>query len=94
MFVSTGLLDQLKKTESRGDALPNDSLSQMLDDAQRMVTEMENRNFTPQKTAAEQEKDKAKKCMIISLQNCFIKALMWFNKFWYFFRESVKYQSH
>ncbi|XP_041847231.1 laminin subunit alpha-3-like [Melanotaenia boesemani] len=57
------LLDQLKNSESRGDSFPNDSLAKMLEDAQRMVKEMENRNFTPQKTAAEKEKDEAKKLL-------------------------------
>lgn len=56
------LLDQLKEAGSSGDAVPNENLSKMLEDAQRMVKEMEDRNFTPQKTAAEKERDKAKKC--------------------------------
>lgn len=58
----TALLDQLKDGGSRGDNDPNQSLTKMLDEAQRMVREMENRNFTPQKTAAEDERDEAKKC--------------------------------
>lgn len=56
------LLDQLKDTGTSGDKPPNEDLSQMLKDAQRMVKEMQDRNLTPQKTAAEKEKDAAKKC--------------------------------
>ncbi|XP_031150036.1 laminin subunit alpha-3 isoform X3 [Sander lucioperca] len=55
------LLDQLKEA-GRGD-VPNENLSKMLEDAQRMVKEMENRNFTPQKAAAEKERDEAKKLL-------------------------------
>lgn len=55
------LLNQLKNTENRGD-VPSTNLSKLLEEAQRMVKEMKNRNFTPQKTAAEEEKDEAQKC--------------------------------
>lgn len=61
------LLDQLKEAGTSGDMVPNENLAKILEDAQRMVTEMQDRNFTPQKTAAEKEKDEAKKRMIISL---------------------------
>lgn len=61
MFAA--LLDQLKEAGTSGDMLPNESLAKMLEDAERMVNEMRNRNFTPQKTAAEKERDEAKKCM-------------------------------
>ncbi|XP_061588324.1 laminin subunit alpha-3-like isoform X2 [Cololabis saira] len=57
------LLDKLNNEGNRGDALPNDSLGKMLEDAQRMVKEMEKRNFTPQKTSAEKERDEAKKLL-------------------------------
>ncbi|KAK5860005.1 hypothetical protein PBY51_021515 [Eleginops maclovinus] len=57
------LLDQLKDTGTSGDKPGNDNLTQMLEDAKRMVKEMQNRNFTPQKTAAEKEKDEAKKLL-------------------------------
>lgn len=57
-------LNQLQNEGGRGDSIPNESLAKMLEDAQRMVKEMENRNFTPQKTAAEKERDEAKKCKI------------------------------
>lgn len=60
------LLDQLKEAGTSGDMLPNENLAKMLEDAQRMVKEMENRNFTPQKRAAEKERDEAKKCKILS----------------------------
>ncbi|XP_056148615.1 laminin subunit alpha-3-like [Lampris incognitus] len=59
------LLDQLKKigTSAGGDILPGKDLRKMLDEAQRMVKEMEERNFTPQKNAAEKERDEAKKLL-------------------------------
>ncbi|GLD51077.1 laminin subunit alpha-3 isoform X4 [Lates japonicus] len=56
------LLDQLEAGTS-GDKVPNGSLTKMLEDAQRMVKEMEERDFTPQKTAAEKERDEAKKLL-------------------------------
>ncbi|KAM9718848.1 laminin subunit alpha-3-like isoform 1-T1 [Menidia menidia] len=56
------LLDQLKN-EGRGDSLPNESLAKMLEEAQRMVNEMEDKDFTPQRTAAEKEKEEAKKLL-------------------------------
>ncbi|KAM9349369.1 laminin subunit alpha-3-like [Symphorus nematophorus] len=56
------LLDQLK-SGTNGDMVPNENLAKMLEDAQRMVNEMEKRNFTPQKTAAEKERDEAKKLL-------------------------------
>lgn len=63
----SALLDQLKEAGTSGDMLPNENLAKMLQDAQRMVKEMDNRNFTPQKTAAEKERDEAKKRKIFSL---------------------------
>lgn len=45
-----------------GSTLPSKDLEKMLKDAEGMVNEMEKRNFTPQKTAAEKEKNEAKKC--------------------------------
>lgn len=57
------LLDQLKESGTSGDMVPNENLAKMLEDAQRMVNEMEKRNFTPQKTAAEKERDEAKKLL-------------------------------
>ncbi|XP_028448188.1 laminin subunit alpha-3 isoform X2 [Perca flavescens] len=56
------LLDQLKEADTSGD-VPNENLSKMLEDAQRMVKEMENRNFTSQKAAAEKEREEAKKLL-------------------------------
>lgn len=86
LCVFEALLDQLKEGGTSGD-VTNENVGKMLEDAQRMVKDMENRNFTPQKTAAEKERDEAKKRMIISLylqiveskplQNCFIKAVAW-----------------
>ncbi|XP_071346604.1 laminin subunit alpha-3-like isoform X2 [Trachinotus anak] len=52
------LLDQLD-----AGVVPNEDLAKMLEDAQRLVNEMEKRNFTPQKTAAEKERDEAKKLL-------------------------------
>ncbi|XP_067330961.1 laminin subunit alpha-3-like isoform X5 [Channa argus] len=57
------LLDQLNEAGNRGDMRPNESLTRMLEEAQRMVKEMENRNFTPQITAAEKERDEARKLL-------------------------------
>lgn len=61
------LLNQLKMkneaggTGGRGDT-PTENLDKMLEEAERMVTEMKERDFTPQKTAAEKERDEAQKC--------------------------------
>lgn len=65
-FVSEALLDQLEAGTS-GDTVPSESLTKMLEEAQRMVKEMEERDFTPQKTAAEKERDEAKKRTKLSL---------------------------
>ncbi|XP_026231324.1 laminin subunit alpha-3 isoform X2 [Anabas testudineus] len=56
------LLDQVDGG-SRGDTFSNQHLTNLLEDAQRMVKEMEKRNFTPQATAAEKEKEEAKKLL-------------------------------
>ncbi|XP_061652306.1 laminin subunit alpha-3-like isoform X5 [Phyllopteryx taeniolatus] len=56
------MLDQLKDG-SGGGTQPGENVSKMLEEAQRMVKEMENRNFTPQKTAADKERDKASKLL-------------------------------
>ncbi|XP_029970340.1 laminin subunit alpha-3-like isoform X2 [Salarias fasciatus] len=56
------LLDQLQNEGNRGDT-PNVNLAKLLEDAKKMVDEMEKRNFTPQKTAAEKERDEAKKLL-------------------------------
>lgn len=61
------LLDQLKDAGASGDTVPNESLAKMLEDAKRMIKEMQDRNFSPQKTAAEKERDEAKKRTILSL---------------------------
>ncbi|XP_077376610.1 laminin subunit alpha-3 isoform X2 [Festucalex cinctus] len=57
-----GLLDQLKDTDSAG-TQPSESVAKMVEQAQRMVKEMEDRNFTPQKTAADKERDEARKLL-------------------------------
>ncbi|XP_028329557.1 laminin subunit alpha-3 isoform X2 [Gouania willdenowi] len=56
------LLDQLKNEGNRGDT-PNENFAKLLEDAERMVDEMRNRDFTPQKTAAEKELEEAKKLL-------------------------------
>ncbi|XP_040910690.1 laminin subunit alpha-3-like isoform X2 [Toxotes jaculatrix] len=57
------LLEQLKEAGTSGETLPSESLAKMLEEAQRMVKEMQDRNFTPQKTAAEKERDEAMKLL-------------------------------
>lgn len=42
--------------------VPSGNLAKLLEEAERMVNEMENKNFTPPKTAAEKEREEAKKC--------------------------------
>ncbi|XP_057713314.1 laminin subunit alpha-3-like isoform X2 [Corythoichthys intestinalis] len=58
-----GLLDQLKDAGSSGGTPPSENAAKMLEDARRMVKEMENRNFTPQKSAADKERDEARKLL-------------------------------
>ena len=57
------LLDQLKEagTSASGDSQLSEDLAKLLDEAERMVDEMALRNLNPQKTAAEKERDEAKK---------------------------------
>ncbi|XP_062413741.1 laminin subunit alpha-3-like isoform X1 [Pungitius pungitius] len=57
------LLDQLKDAGTGGDVMPNENLAKILEEAQRLVKEMKERNFIPQKTAAEKERDKAEKLL-------------------------------
>lgn len=56
------LLDQLQEAGTSGETVPSENLGKLLDEAQRMVKEMEDRDFTPQKIAAEDERKEAKKC--------------------------------
>lgn len=56
----------LKQLQEDGTKVPSENLGKLLEEAQRMVNEMENRDFTPQKTAAEKERDEAKKCKEMS----------------------------
>lgn len=58
------LLDQLKDGGTTGGGVPSENLAKMLADAESMVKEMENRNFTPQKKAAVKERDEAEKCKL------------------------------
>ncbi|XP_008332400.1 laminin subunit alpha-3 isoform X3 [Cynoglossus semilaevis] len=57
------LLDQLKEGDTRGDSVTSENLAKMMEEAQRMVKEMENKDFDPQKTAAERERDEAEKLL-------------------------------
>lgn len=41
--------------------MTSENLAKMMEEAQRMVKEMENKDFDPQKTAAERERDEAEK---------------------------------
>ena len=59
------LLDQLKEAGASGDAVPSENLSKVLEEAQHLVKEMKDRNFDPQKDAAEKERDEAKKRTIL-----------------------------
>lgn len=56
------LVDQLQEADTSGEMVPSENLGKLMDEAKRMVEEMENRDFTPQKTAAEKERDEARKC--------------------------------
>lgn len=60
------LLDQLKEGGTSGETMPTENHRELLDEARRMVKEMEERDFRPQKTAAEEERDAAKKCKEMS----------------------------
>uniref|UniRef100_A0A4W5NWT6 Laminin alpha domain-containing protein n=1 Tax=Hucho hucho TaxID=62062 RepID=A0A4W5NWT6_9TELE len=57
------LLQQLKESGSSGGVVPSENLAKMLSEAERMVKEMEKRNFNPQKDAAEKERDEAQKLL-------------------------------
>lgn len=60
------LLDQLQEAGTSGETVPSENLGKLMDEARRMVEEMEDRDFTPQKTAAEKERDEARKCKEMS----------------------------
>uniref|UniRef100_A0A8C7TGI4 Laminin subunit alpha 3 n=1 Tax=Oncorhynchus mykiss TaxID=8022 RepID=A0A8C7TGI4_ONCMY len=57
------LLQQLTESGSSGGVVPSENLAKMLSEAERMVKEMEKRNFNPQKDAAEIERDEAQKLL-------------------------------
>ncbi|XP_075877558.1 laminin subunit alpha-3-like isoform X2 [Nelusetta ayraudi] len=57
------LVDQLQEADTSGEMVPSENLGKLMDEAKRMVEEMENRDFTPQKTAAEKERDEARKLL-------------------------------
>lgn len=60
--------------------MPSKDLEKLLRDAELMVKEMEKRNFTPQKTAAQKENDEAQKCetpsevLLLFLKSCFAQS--------------------
>uniref|UniRef100_A0A669EWG8 Laminin subunit alpha 3 n=1 Tax=Oreochromis niloticus TaxID=8128 RepID=A0A669EWG8_ORENI len=56
------LLKQLENQDTRGD-LPAGNFLKLLEDAKRMVNEMEEKNFTPELTAAKKESNEAKKLL-------------------------------
>lgn len=55
-------IDLLQRLKESGTTVPSEDSEKLFRDAERMVKEMEKRNFTPQKTAAQKENDEAKKC--------------------------------
>ncbi|XP_056913723.1 LOW QUALITY PROTEIN: laminin subunit alpha-3-like [Takifugu flavidus] len=55
--------DLLQKLKESGTTVPSKDSEKLFRDAERMVKEMEKRNFTPQKTAAQKENDEAKKLL-------------------------------
>ncbi|XP_055007957.1 laminin subunit alpha-3 [Boleophthalmus pectinirostris] len=57
------LIDQLREMGTSGDRPSNENLTKLLEEAERMVKEMGQRNFTPQKTAAETEREEARKLL-------------------------------
>ncbi|XP_055084301.1 laminin subunit alpha-3-like isoform X1 [Periophthalmus magnuspinnatus] len=57
------LLDQLREMGTSGDRPSNENLAKLLEAAERMVKEMGQRDFTPQKTAAETEREEARKLL-------------------------------
>lgn len=61
------LLKQLENRDERGD-VPAENF-QLYEKAKTMVKEMEDKNFTPELTAAKKESDEAKKCMTDSVKS-------------------------
>lgn len=61
------LLKQLENRDQRGD-VPAGNF-QVYEKAKTMVKEMEDKNFTPELTAAKKESDEAKKCMTDSVKS-------------------------
>lgn len=61
------LLKQLENQDQRGD-VPAENF-QLYEKAKTMVKEMEDKNFTPELTAAKKESDEAKKCMTDSVKS-------------------------
>ncbi|XP_062386045.1 laminin subunit alpha-3-like isoform X2 [Sardina pilchardus] len=55
------LLRQLQDASTNGDSVAPDQLTKMLEEAERLVREMEGRNLNDQKNAAEKERDLARK---------------------------------
>ncbi|KAI1902257.1 hypothetical protein AGOR_G00042840 [Albula goreensis] len=57
------LLAKLKDATSSGSSVPTEDLAKIMDEAERMVTEMKGRDFTGLKDAAEKERDEARKLL-------------------------------
>lgn len=73
------LLKELENEDTRGD-VPAENF-QLYEKAKTMVKEMEDKNFTPEMTAAKKESDEAKKCMIVKSQkHLIITRVFWILK--------------
>ncbi|KAJ8372354.1 hypothetical protein AAFF_G00290230 [Aldrovandia affinis] len=57
------LLKQLNNSTSSGSSLPTEDLAKIQEDAERMVKEMEARDFSDQKVAAEKEREESRKLL-------------------------------
>ncbi|XP_033854379.3 laminin subunit alpha-3-like isoform X1 [Acipenser ruthenus] len=68
------LLAQLKDTNSGGSGLPSGDIGKKLAEAERMVREMEQRDFNTQKMRAEREREEAQK-LLNRVKNNLVKQL-------------------
>lgn len=73
------LLKELENEDERGD-VPAGNF-QLYEKAKTMMKEMEDKNFTPELTAAKKESDEAKKCMTVKSQkHLIITRVFWILK--------------
>lgn len=73
------LLKELENQDNGGD-VPAENF-QLYEKAKTMVKEMEDKNFTPEMTAAKKESDEAKKCMTVKSQkHLIITRVFWILK--------------